>query len=90
MAIPTCEYKGFVLRAYSTKTFPTHHDPYASGVRTFSSIVRIDSLPPVRITPQRYATVFTDTVPESSGDALDLAMQYGRNIIDGKVSGQKL
>jgi hypothetical protein len=90
MTIRTSEYKGFLLSAYSTKTFPTHHDPYASGPKQFSSIVRIESLPPVQIKPQRYATFFTDTAPQSSSAAMDLAMQYGRNIIDGKVRGKKL
>jgi hypothetical protein len=90
MTISTCEYKGFFLSAYSTKTFPTHHDPYASGSRKFSSIVRIDSLPPVLIRPQRYATVITDTSPTSSREAMDLAMQFGKNIIDGTVNGEKL
>jgi hypothetical protein len=90
MTIPTCEYKGFVLSAYSTRIFPTHHDPYARGLTKFSSIVRIDSLPPVRIKPQRYATVFMGTPPKSSRAAMDLAMQYGRNIIDGTVLGKQL
>lgn len=90
MTIQTSEYKGFVLSAYSHKTFPTHHDPYAHGPKKFSSIVRIDSLPPVQIRPQRYAVVFADPAPSTSSDAIDLAMQYGRNIIDGKVHGQQL
>jgi hypothetical protein len=51
---------------------------------------RIDSQPPVQMKPQRYATVITDTPPKSSSAAMDLAMQDGRNILDGKVHGQQL
>ena len=41
MMIPMVEYKGHELRGYAQQTFPTYHDPYASGPRRFSSIVRV-------------------------------------------------
>jgi hypothetical protein len=31
MSIPTNEYRGYELRAYSQQEFPLHRDPYAKG-----------------------------------------------------------
>jgi hypothetical protein len=72
MTIPTIEYRGYELRAYSHQVFPLHRDPYAKGRRQFSSFVRID------------------TVPSREVDAIELAMQYGKDIVDGKVEATEL
>lgn len=85
MTIPTIEYRGYVLRAYSQKLFPTYHDPYASGPKKFSSVVFIDSIPPHGDSARRYATPSPAVCPANRGDAIDLAMQYGKSIIDGQV-----
>jgi hypothetical protein len=90
MTIPTIEYRGYVLRAYSQKIFPTHHDPYADGPRRFSSVVLIDAIPPSGTGPRRYATAFKDAYPARSSDAIDLAMQHGKNIVDGHVQATEL
>ncbi|SAK70578.1 hypothetical protein AWB82_04250 [Caballeronia glebae] len=90
MTIPTIEYRGHELRAYSHQEFPLHRDPYANGLRKFSSVVRIDSTPPNDVKPRRYGTVFAGTNPDNDTDAIDLAMQYGKDILDGKVQATEL
>jgi hypothetical protein len=90
MSIPTIEYKGFMLSAYSKKLFPTYHDPYASGPKRFSSVVMIDTIPSSGICARRYSTVFPDNYPTRSSDAIDLALQYGKDILDGKAQAIQL
>ncbi|CAB3759977.1 hypothetical protein [Paraburkholderia humisilvae] len=89
MTIPTIEYRGYELRAYSHQEFPLHRDPYAKGPRQFSSVVRIDNIQPNAGEPRRYATLFAAT-PTTASDAIDLAMQYGKDIVDGKVQASGL
>jgi len=90
MTIPTIAYKGFELRAYATKIFPTYHDPYASGPKQFSSVVLIDTIPSGSTSARRYATEFHDGYPSRIIDATDLAMQYGKGIIDGQIQARQL
>ena len=90
MTISTIEYRGYELRAYSHQEFPLHRDPYASGPREFSSVVRIESIQPCNGKPRRYGTVFAGTSPSNDSDAIDLAMKYGRDIVDGKVQANEL
>jgi hypothetical protein len=90
MTIPTIEYRGYELRAYSHQEFPLHRDPYAKGPRRFSSVVRIDTIQPGAATARRYATLFTTASPTTAGDAIDLAMQYGKDIVDGKIQASGL
>jgi len=90
MTVPTSEYKGFVLRAYSKKIFPTYHDPYASGPKQFTSVVLIDTIPTSGKSARRYSTAFSNNYPAQSSDAIDLAMEYGKNIIDGRVQAKPL
>lgn len=85
MTTPAIEYRGFLLCAYSQKLFPNHNDPYASGPKQYSSVVTIDTIPSDGQHLRRYATVFQDGYPTSSSDALGLAMQYGKSIVDGQV-----
>ncbi len=88
MIIPTIEYRGHELRAYSHQEFPPHGDPYAKGPRQFSSVVRIDTIPAGEV--RRYSTSFSGTSPIRASDAIDLAMQYGKDIVDGKVQATQL
>jgi hypothetical protein len=90
MSIPTIEYRGYELRAYSRQEFPLHRDPYAKGPRQFSSIVTIDPIPPTGVKAARYSTVFGTASPTNTDDAVDLAMRYGKDIIDGKVQATEL
>jgi hypothetical protein len=90
MAISAIEYKGHELRAYSHQVFPPHGDPFAKGPRRFSSVVRIDLISATGAEPRRYATRFATADPTGSVDALNLAMQYGKDIIDGKVEAPPL
>jgi hypothetical protein len=90
MTIPTIEYRGYELRAYSHQEFPLHRDPYAKGPRRFSSVVRIDSIQPGEAKARRYATSFPAAIPTSAGEAIDLAMQYGKDIVDGKIQTSAL
>ncbi|RDJ99560.1 hypothetical protein [Paraburkholderia lacunae] len=90
MTIPTIEYRGYELRAYSHQVFPLHRDPYAKGPRQFSSIVRIDTIPSSEVKARRYATLFDTVSPTTADDAIELAMQYGKDIIDGKVEATGL
>ncbi|SAL83412.1 hypothetical protein AWB67_06398 [Caballeronia terrestris] len=90
MTIPTIEYRGYDLRAYSHQEFPLHRDPYAKGVRRFSSVGRIDSIHPSNVKPRRYGTVFAETDSANATDAIDLAMQYGKDIVEGKVQAKEL
>lgn len=90
MAIPTMEYRGHVLRAYSKKVFPTHHDPYAGGPKQFSSVVMVDNISPAISNARRYAIVFRADPPARGIDAIDLAMEYGKDIVDGKIDALPL
>ena len=90
MSIPTLEYKGHELRAYAQQTLPLYRDPYAPGPHRYASVVRIDTLPPGDGTARRYQTEFKGDAPTTVADALDRAMQYARDIIDGKVQAQML
>jgi hypothetical protein len=90
MTIPTIEYRGYELRAYSHQVFPLHRDPYAKGPRQFSSVVRIDTTPSSEVKARRYATLFDAVSPATVGAAIDVAMQYGTDIIDGKVKATEL
>lgn len=90
MTIPTIEYRGYELRAYSHQVFPLHRDPYAKGRRHFSSFVRIDTIPSREVKARRYATLLGAESPATAGDAIELAMQYGRDIVDGKVEATEL
>jgi hypothetical protein len=91
MSIPTIEYRGYALSAYARQEFPLHRDPYAKGPRQFSCIVRIDSLAAAcEGGGSRYPTSFSTALPTNEDDAVDLAMQYGKDIIDGKVLATEL
>jgi hypothetical protein len=39
---------------------------------------------------QRYSPVFVGDDPIRAADALDLALQFGKDIVDGKVQGVPL
>lgn len=90
MTIPSTEYKNHILHAYAQKTFPTFHDPYASGAKQFSCVVRIDASPPTESVSQRYAVPLDGKCPATNMDALDLAFRYGEDIIDGKTRASPL
>ncbi|MFL9993253.1 hypothetical protein SAMN05444172_5361 [Burkholderia sp. GAS332] len=90
MAIPTTLYKGHELRAYARQQFPLFGDPYAKGPRRFSSVVRIDTVPSSETEARRYTTVFDAVSPSTFNDAIDLAMQFGKDIVDGKVQAAAL
>ncbi|CAE6764626.1 hypothetical protein R69888_03573 [Paraburkholderia haematera] len=82
LTIPTIGYQRYELHAYSRQVF---RDPYANGPRPFSSIVRIDNIPSTEVKALRQAALFDTVSPTTAGDAIDLAMQYGKDIVDGKV-----
>ncbi|SAK90719.1 hypothetical protein AWB81_04845 [Caballeronia arationis] len=90
MTIASIEYKEHELRAYSHQEFALHRDPYAKGPRQFSSVVRIGAIQPNEATARRYAMSFATAHPTTAIDAIDLAMQYGKDIVDGKVQANKL
>jgi hypothetical protein len=90
MTISTLQYRGHELRASSAQVFPRLGDPFATGAKQFSAIVQIDTIPASRALARRYRTPFDATNPLSASDALDLAMQYGRDIVDGKVQARSL
>jgi hypothetical protein len=90
MTIHITEYRGFALRAYSQQIFPPHGDPFAKGPKRFSAIVQIDSVPTDNATSKRYSPGLKGTEPASADAAIELAMQYGRDIIDGKVQAGAL
>lgn len=85
MTIPTATYHGHELRAYAEQQFPPFGDPYAKGARRFSSVLRIDTIPSNEADVRRYSTVFNAASPASFDDAIGLAMQFGKDIVDGKV-----
>jgi hypothetical protein len=87
MTIPTSEYKGYELRAYSQKVFPTYHNPYTNGPKQYVAVVQIDTIPS---SGGRRFSLISKAAPASAGNAIDLAMQYGKDIIDGKVQADKL
>jgi hypothetical protein len=90
MTIHTIEYRGYALRAYSQQIFPPHGDPFAKGPKRFSAIVQIDAVPADSATSKRYSPALKGAEPASADDAIELAMQYGRDIIDGKVQAGAL
>ncbi|MFC7514732.1 hypothetical protein ACFQUU_06940 [Herbaspirillum sp. GCM10030257] len=90
MTIPTMQYRGHELRAYSTQVYPLYRDPYAGGTKQFSAVVRIDTMPLSDEHAHRYAVLFDQTVPSSADDAISCAIQYGKDIIDGKVRAIEL
>ena len=90
MSIHTIEYRGYALSAYPRQEFPLHRDPYAKGQRQFSCIVRIDPMPAGRVKAGRYSTSFGTVSPTNEDDAVDLAMQYAKDIVDGKVQATEL
>jgi hypothetical protein len=90
MTIHTIEYRGYALRAYSQQIFPPHGDPFAKGPKRFSAIVQIDAIPSDSTTSKRYSPAIRSIEPATADDAIELAMQYGRDIIDGKVQAGAL
>jgi hypothetical protein len=90
MTIPTIEYRGYELRAYSHPEFPLHRDPYAKGPRRFSSVVTVDPIPSAGAKLRRYSTLFGGTGPTTASDAVELAMQFGKDIVDGKAQAAEL
>jgi hypothetical protein len=50
--------------------------------------VNIDSIPSSG--GRRYATRFSGANPATAGDAVDSALQYGKDILDGKVRAAEL
>jgi hypothetical protein len=85
MPIPTIVYKAHELRAYSSQVFPPFRDPFAKGPRRFSSVVRIDTVPADDAGVKRYSTAFVGDDPARADEALDLALEFGKDIVDGKV-----
>jgi hypothetical protein len=90
MTLHAIEYRGFTMRAYSQQVFPPLDDPFAKGAKRFSAIVQIDDVPPDAATSKRYSPTARDANAASAEAAIDAAMQYGRDIIDGKVSAGAL
>jgi len=62
----------------------------SKGPRQFSSFVRIDTIPSSEVKARRYATLFAAVSPATAGAAIDLAMQYGKDIVDRKVEATEL
>ncbi|WP_168793966.1 hypothetical protein [Paraburkholderia aromaticivorans] len=90
MIIPTATYNGHELRAYASQQFPPFGDPYANGARRFSSVVRIDTIPLNEADARRYSTVFDAASPATFNDAIERAMQFGKDIVDGKIEAAAL
>jgi hypothetical protein len=90
MSIPATLYRGYKLRASSHQVFPPYSNPFAKGPARFSSIARIVTLPSSGKDARLYSTVFGAASPTSAGDALELAMQFGKDIVDGKVQAAAL
>jgi hypothetical protein len=90
MPIPSTEYRNHELRAYAYQEFPTHHNPFALGARRFTSVVRVSDLVDNDANASRYLVPAEGHEPPSAEDAIALAMEYGRNIVDGKVIGKPL
>ncbi|HYD60241.1 MAG TPA: hypothetical protein VEC35_07795 [Noviherbaspirillum sp.] len=90
MPIPTIRYKGHELRAYVQRTLPLFCDPYAPGPHRYTSVVRIDTIPPGVGTVRRYQAEFQGAYPTTADEAIDRAMQYAMDIVDGKVQTQAL
>jgi hypothetical protein len=67
-----------------------HRDPYAKGPRQFSSFVRIDTIPSDEVKARRHATLSGASSPATMDDAIGIAMQYGKDIVDGKVRATEL
>jgi hypothetical protein len=90
MNISIMRYKGYEFRAYFQQTYPTLHDPYVTGPRRYSSIVRIDTVPSGIDSVRRYATPVVGESPTRAVDAIEQAMQYAKDIVDGKVKPLEL
>lgn len=55
-----------------------------------SSVVRIHSIPSNEADARRYSTGFGTVSPVTFGDAIDLCMRFGKDIVDGKVQAAAL
>ncbi|GAB7536832.1 hypothetical protein [Burkholderia sp. 22PA0106] len=86
MTIPTIDYRGHELRAYAQSLFPPLGDPYLPGARRFGSVVRIDTIPSTSAPAMRYRTIFANGEPPTEALALDGAIQFGKDIVDGKIT----
>ncbi|KVF79227.1 hypothetical protein WS75_05505 [Burkholderia sp. FL-7-2-10-S1-D7] len=86
MTIPTLEYRGRELRVYSQMLFPPFGDPHAPGPKRFASIVRIATIPATSATAPRYSTIFEHGAPQTAALSLEPAMQFGKDIVDGKIA----
>jgi hypothetical protein len=53
------------------------------------SAVRIDATQPGEAKVRRYATLFAGASLTSAGDATDLAIRFGQDIVDGKVQASR-
>jgi hypothetical protein len=85
MTIPTVIYHEREMRAYAHQDYPTHHDPFAPGLRRFSSVVRIADAGDDSQHVERYLLPTGASTPSSAVAALDAVLAYGRDIIDGKI-----
>jgi hypothetical protein len=92
MTIHTIEYRGYVLRAYSQQIFPPLGDPFAKGPKRFSAIVQIDAIEADAdgVTAKRYSPVIKGEDPANAEAAASIAIQYGKDIVDGKVQAGTL
>jgi hypothetical protein len=90
MIVPTIDCKGYELRAYSRQEFPLHREPYAKDSRKFLSVVRIATVRPSEGNARRYTTLFATANPTTADGAIDLAMQHGKDVIDGKIQADRL
>lgn len=52
--------------------------------------MRIDPIPAAGAKAGRYSTSFGTASPANEDDAVDLPLQYGKDIIDGKVQATEL
>lgn len=90
MTIPTIECRGYELRAYSHQEFPLHRTPTPKA--------RAGSHPSRELTlsrsPERNHAVIqrcsAAQVPTNASDAVELAMQFGKDIVDGKIQAVEL
>lgn len=59
--------------------------PMPKGARRFSSVVRIDSVVPSEFDQHRYGTPSSAPETTTQAQALGAAIQFGKDIVDGKT-----
>jgi len=90
MSVPFTEYHGYQLRAYSRPTLPLTSDTLSPAEKRFSAVVSIAACASHGNEMRRYSAPLSGAQVGTPESAADAAMQYGRDIVDGKIQAREI